>query len=586
MQAAHPEEWRAKQSTGTVRELFLSLLRERDTRIEPDAQVGIYAAVALVVAIVNLVMVIACMNLAGMLLARSVVRRREMAVRLALGAGRTRIVRQLIAESLLLSFIAGAVGVVAAVWLLDLLVANLPAFPEGIRLALDVRVDWRVMVYAFGVATVTGILFGLAPALHGSRTEVSTVLKDDAGPFGYRTSRVRASLIVIQVALALLLLIGAGLVLPSLEKLRPARLGFQSENVVVASLTLDPAKYDRGRTQAFYQQLSERLSSLPGVRAVSLVDVLPGGFISRTKRGTEIEGYQPVAGESLDIDVAFVGPRYFTSMDIPILQGRDFDERDREGSACVAVVNDAFRRRYLSTAASPLGIRLRKFESGPAKVMCEIVGVVRDDRWHTLQKEVRPFHWLALQQAHRTRVSVLVSTEDDPASHLGSVRRALQELDPNIPVDQVQTLRESVDATAYPFRLFGLLLGTCGVMALLLATIGIYGLVSYSVAQRTREVGIRIALGALRTEILRMVLRQGMALVIFGLALGLALSFALTRVLTSSLFAKELLFGVSATDAVTFAGVTLLLALVALAACAVPALRATRVDPVVALRYE
>ena len=355
---------------------------------------------------------------------------------------------------------------------------------------------------------------------------------------------------------------------------------------MVASVNLDPARYDRGRSQAFYRQLSERMSSLTAVRAVSLVDPMPGGFLSRNRRGTEIEGYQPGPGESLEIDVAFVGPRYFTNMKVPIVQGRDFDERDRDGAPCVAVVNEAFRLRYFPAAGSPLGKHLRKFESGLTRQMCEIVGVVRDDRWQTLQKEVRPFHWLALQQTHRTRTSLLVSTEGDPAGQIGGVRSALQELDPNMPVSDVQTLRESFAATTYPFRLLGLLLGVCGVVALLLATIGIYGLVSYSVAQRTREVGIRIALGALRTEILRMVVGQGMALVAWGLMLGLVLSFALTRVLTSSIFAKELLFGVSATDSLTFTGVTTLLALVALAACAVPALRATRVDPVVALRYE
>jgi predicted permease len=584
MQAAHPEEWKSKQSSGEVRELFVSLLPERDARIEPDARMGTYAAVALVVVIVNLVMAIACMNLAGMLLARSIVRRKEMAVRLALGAGRFRIVRQLIAESLLLAFTAGTVGVVAGVWLLDLLLANLPAFPEGIRLALDVRLDWRVVVYTIGFATITGVLFGLAPALQGSRTDVSTVLKDDSGAFAYRKSRLRAVLIVTQVAFALLLLIGAGLVLRSLENVTPTRLGFSSENVVVASVDLDPARYDRARSQAFYRQLSERVFSMPGVQAISLVDNMPGGFLSRRLRSTEIEGYQPGPGERLEIDLAFVGPRYFSNMDIPVVEGRDFDERDRDGASCVAIVNEAFRQRYFSTAGSPLGKHLVKFESERPKQTCEIVGVVRDDRWQSLQREVRPFYWLALHQAHRTRVSLLVSTGGDPSGQIGGIRRALQELDPNMPVSDIQTLREAFGAMAYPFRLVGLLLGASGVVALLLATIGIYGLVSYSVAQRRREVGIRIALGALRTEILRMIIGQGMGLVAWGLLLGLVLSFALTRVLTSSIFAKELLFGVSATDSLTFAGVTLLLALVALAACAVPALRATQVDPVVALR--
>ena len=324
---------------------------------------------------------------------------------------------------------------------------------------------------------------------------------------------------------------------------------------------------------------------MPGIQSVSLVDNKPGDFLNRRRRSTGIEGYQPGPGEQLEIDLAFVGPRYFTNMKTPIVQGRDFDERGRDGAPCVAIVNEAFRQRYFSTADSPLGKRVLKFESESTKPMCEIVGVARDDRWQSLPRKVRPFFWLALQQAHRTRASLLVDTQGDPSSHIRGIRRALQELDPNMPVSDIQTLRESFSATAYPFRLLGLLLCASGVVALLVATTGIYGLVSYSVAQRRREVGIRVALGALRSEIVRMVVAQGMALVAGGLILGLVLSFALTRVLTSSLFAKELLFGVSATDSLTFAGVTLLLAVVALWACAIPALRATRLDPVVALRY-
>ena len=589
MQTTHPEEWRSKQGAG-VRELFVTVLSERDTRIHPDAQVGAYAAVALLVVIVNLVLLIACMNLAGMLLARAVVRRKEVAVRLALGAGRWRIVRQFIAESVLLSVIAGAIGVVVGVWVLDLLLAFMPAFPEGIRVALDLQLDWRVVVYTMAFATLTGVLFGLAPALQSSHTDVSTVLKDDASAFagGYRKSRVRAVLIVTQVAFSLLLLIGAGLVLRSLDNVRPTRLGFDSDSMLVASLSLDEVRYDRARGQAFYRQLSERVSSLPGVRNASLVEGMPGGFLSRSRRSTEIEGYVPGPGEDLQIDVAFVGPRYFTNMKVPIVQGRDFNERDGEGAPCVAVVNDAFGQRYFSTTGSPIGKHLAKFEAAPApaRQMCEIVGLVRDDRWQSLQKEVRPFYWLAIYQSDRRRMSLLVNTEGDPAGHIAAVRRAVHEIDPNMPVNDVQPLRDYFGAMAYPFRVLGLFLGACGVMALLLAAIGIYGLVSYSVAQRTREVGIRLALGALPGQILKLIVGQGMVMVAWGLTLGLLLSLALTRVLSSSLFETTLLFGVSTTDALTFAGVTILLAFVALAACCLPALRATKVHPIDALRYE
>jgi predicted permease len=592
MQANHPDEWRSKwpSETGGLRELFVTVVAERDTRIPPDMHAAAYALVALVAAIVNVVLIMACMNLASMLLVRAVVRRKEIAVRLAMGASRFRVVRQLMMESLLLSVVAGAAGVVFTVWLLDTLVASMPAFPEGVRVALDLRPDWRVFAYSVGFSTLTGVLFGLAPALQASRTDVSGVLKDDAGTFasGYRQSRVRAALVVAQVAFSLLLLIGAGLVLRSLGKIQPTRLGFASDNVLTVFLNLDEGQYDRLRSQDFYRQTAERVTSLPGVQTVSLIDGIPGGFMTRSRRSTEIEGYHPAPGESLEIDASIVSPRYFTNMKVPIVQGRDFDERDREGAPCVAIVNEAFSARYFAGAISPLGKHLVKYSSDGSKLVkhpCAIVGVVRDDRLQSLLEKPRPVYTVPLLQSYRQRMTMLVHTAGDPASLTGPVRRAIQAIDPDVPVSDVQPVRELFSAMAYPFRLLGVAMAACGLMALLLATIGVYGLVSYSVAQRTREVGIRIALGALKKEILAMVVRQAMALVAWGLAIGLLLSLALTRVLTSAIFETELLFGVTATDSLTFAGVTILLSLVALAACSIPALRATRVDPIEALRY-
>ena len=587
MQTSHPEEWRSvRPETGRLRELFVSVLPERDTRIHPTMQTDAYAFVAVFVAIVNGVLVIACLNLAGMLLAQAITRRKEIAVRLALGASRMRLVRQLLTESLLLSTLAGATGLVVTAWAFAVLLASMPVLPEGFRLGLDLHLDWRVFAYTFGVSAITGMLFGLFPALQGTRPDVSAVLKDDSAAVtgGVRRSRARMALVVVQVACSLVLLICAGLVLRGLERMRPTRVGFSSDQIVVAPLTLSEAQYDRSRTQGFYQQLSDRVASLPGVQAVSLFGGMPGGFTGNSRRSTEIEGYAPAAGERLDIEFALAGPRYFTNMQVPIVQGRDFDERDRDGAPCVAIVNEAFLRRYFAPNTAALGRHLARFGAAGAKDLCAIVGVIRDDRWQSLQTAVQPFYAMPVYQSDYRRMSLFVHTASDPAAHVAAVRRLIRDTDPNIPVTEVRTLNEYFGATLYPFRLLGAGMAICGVMALLLAAIGMYGIVSYAAAQRTREVGIRIALGALKHDILRMVVGQGVTLVALGLALGLLASVAVMVGLSAALAESGLLFGVSATDTLTFAGVTLLLALVAAAACYVPARRAANVDPVDALR--
>lgn len=591
MQNAYPEEWKDRnQETGREQELFATLLPESDTRIHPSMHLEVYAVIALLVVVVNLVLLIACMNLASMLSTRAVLRRKEIAVRSALGASRFRIIRQLLTESLLLSFIAGIAGVAFALWLLSLVLAFMPALPEGIHIALDLQLDWRVLAYALTFSTITGLLFGLAPALSISKTDVSSVLNNDSSGFTgrYRKSRVRATLVTAQVAFSLLLLISAGLVLRSLEKVRPTRLGFSSDNFVVATINLDESQYDRQKSQELYRQLSERVSALPNVESATFYEGMPGGFMGGSRRGIEIEGYKPAGNESIAIDSSVVGPRYFTNMKIPLLQGRDFDERDREGSTCVAIINEAFAKKYFANITSPLGRKLNRYERGRNKppTVCDVVGVVRDDEWQALNKEVKPFFVLSLMQGQEERMTLLVNTNGNPESLIGSVRNAIHELDPKIPTNDVKTLREHFAADLYPFRLLGIVMGACGLLALLLATIGVYGVVAYSVAQRTREVGIRMALGAGRMDVLKLVLRQGMLPVVYGLIVGVGLGFALTRVLTSSLFEVELLIGVSATDPLTFVGVTLLLAIVAGLACYIPARRATEVDPLVALRHE
>jgi predicted permease len=585
MRAEHPEEWTDERKNGG---LAITVLPESETRIHPAVQSAAYGVAALLFVIVNLVLLIACVNLASMLLARAVSRRKEIAVRLAIGASRGRVIRQLLTESVLLSSLAGAGGILLAVWLLNLLVAFMPALPGGVRFALDLQLEWRVVLYTVAFATITGILFGLAPALHASKAGVSTVLKDDSGLFTgfYRKSRLRMALVLVQVSFSLLLLVGAGLVLRSLEKIRPTRLGFSSDNIIIAPVGLDEAKYDRIKTHEFYRQLSERVAALPGVQSATWVDELQGGFMGRARRSTEIEGYQAQSREDLQIDAFYAGPHYFTNMKVPLAQGRDFDERDRDGAPCVAIINEVFVQRYFNGGPA-LGKHLTKFESTrDAKQSCEIVGIFRDNAWQSFQKDLRPFFAFALQQSDQKRAMLMVTADGDPRGLIGAVRNTIRELEPNIPVADVQTLNEFFSLGLYPFRILGVVMGACGVMALLLATLGIYGVVAYSVAQRTREVGIRIALGALQKDILRLVIGQGMALVIVGLAIGLLLALVLTRLLTSALVELELMFPVSATDPLTFASVTILLALIALLACYIPARRATKIDPMEALRYE
>lgn len=587
LREAYPEHWREKEDgSKEVSEKFVTVLPESETRIHPQAHSSAYAAIALLLVMINLVMLIACMNLAGLLLARALGRRREIAVRLALGARRGRVVRQLLTESALLALAAGVVGTLLAMWLTSLLVAFIPALPEGIRLSIDLRMDWRVLAYTFGFSFAVGVFFGLVPALQTSRPDVMAALKEGSEVFagGYAQSRLRNGLIVAQVALAVLLLTCVGLAMRSLQNISPTRLGFDSVNLVVAPLELE-RQYDRARSQEFYRQLAERTLALPGVRTVSFVDAVPGGLLGGRRSSIVIEGYRPSAGESMEIENNTISAGYLAAMNIPLVQGRDFNERDRDGAPCVAVVNESFERRYFAGGRA-LGRHLTKFESQTVRPICEIVGVVRDDRVQSLQKEPLPWFAFPLQQSYQTNMVMLVHPTGAPESIIPAVRRAIQSLDRDIPVSDVLTLDDTFKPFLFMYRLFGIVVGACGVLAVLLASTGIYGTVSYVVAQRTREIGIRLALGANKQDILSLMIRQGMIRVVYGLSVGLLLALALTRVLASQMFGVELLYGVSANDPLTYVLVSAVLLLVTLLACYIPARVATKVDPLAALRHE
>ncbi len=544
----------------------------REARLSPQRQKNVLMVSGLLLAVVGLVLLIACANVANLLLARASVRRREIAVRLALGASRRRLVRQLLTESLLLALLGGGAGLVLALWSSELP----PAFlSPGEANGLDASLDWRILVFTLAVSVLTGVLFGLAPALESSRPDLVEALKDGASGHGQRRFTLRQALVVTQVALALMLLIGAGLFLRSLSRAMTFDPGFASQNLLVASLDTRGAAMSREQGQAFYRQALERIGSLPGVRSASLTGIVPIGGGGQ-RRGVQLEGYTPQPNEGLELNCNVVGLDYFNTMGIPLAQGRDFNAQDREGSPGVVIVNEELARRYFP-GQNPIGKRLR---FGSNRSYLEIIGVARSAKYRRLREAPLPFIYIPLEQEYRGGMTLLVRTDGDPANTVSAVRGEIRRLSSEVPVFGIRTMSEQIGTALADDRMIAVLLGIFGGIALLLAVVGIYSVVSYAVTQRTREIGVRVALGARGPDVLKLVIGQGMKLVVIGVAFGLAMSFTFTRLMAS------LLFEVSATDPVTFAAIALLLALVALVACWIPARRATKVDPMVALRVE
>ncbi|MFL6333867.1 MAG: ABC transporter permease [Pyrinomonadaceae bacterium] len=528
---------------------------------------------------VGLLLLIACANVANLLLARASGRRREIALRLALGASRARIARQMLTEGVLLSLAGGALGAALSVWLTDLLVALAPA--DTPRLA-EASADWRVLLFAVGASVLTGIAFGLAPAWQASRYDLNEPLKEGGRGLSGSRSRLRSGLVVAEVALSLLLLAGAGLLVKSFTRLQAVDPGFDPEGVITMRVSLPGARYkEPARRAEFFAALTERVKAVPGVESAGATIALPlNGSNYQIGRGFIREGRPETPEEDTDASYSVVTPGYFRAMRIPLRAGRVFDERDRMESAKVVVINEAFARKAFP-GEDPLGKRIHIWRD--EKFLREVVGVVGDTKPWLLdaQEAALQMYVPHPQDAEWAGLSLVVRARGaEPGSLVGRVREEVRALDRELPVYDVKTLDKVVaDSTAYR-RVAMFLMAGFACSALLLAGVGLYGVVSYSVAQRTREIGVRLALGARGRDILGLVVRQGMLLTLAGLALGLACAFALTRLIAG------LLYGVTATDPVVYLAVSLLLAAVALLACLVPARRATKVDPMVALRYE
>jgi len=523
---------------------------------------------------VGFVLLIACANVANLLLVRAAGRRREIAVRLALGASRGRLLRQLLTESLLLACIGGAAGLLVAHWGAELLASFTP--PSDFPVGLNPGVDSRALAFALALSVVTGVVFGLAPALRASRPDVVGTLKDEAGTTagGFRRARLRGGLVVAQVSLSLLLLVGAGLLLRSLENARSFDPGFNPRGILLASFDLFPNGHTPETGRAFLRQLLARASALPGARHVSLARRVPLGMGGSSSSHFTVEGYSPPPQESAWAHKNEVGPDYFRTMEIPLVAGRDFGLQDDSDAPRVGVVNETMARRYWP-GREALGGRVRDGAD-----VYTVVGVARDSKTRLLTDPPAPVLYRSALQAYRGDLTLLVRTEGEPSLLAPRIREQVRALDPALPLFGLRTMEDHVRFATFQQRMTGTLLAVLGGLALVLAAVGIYGVLAYAVAQRTREIGVRVALGGRRGDILGLVVRQAMGLTTIGLAIGLAIAVAVMPLM------GRLLFGVSPRDLPTLAGVALILGVVALLASSVPARRAMRIDPIVALRYQ
>ncbi|HEU4766249.1 MAG TPA: ABC transporter permease [Pyrinomonadaceae bacterium] len=545
----------------------ISLLRKRFS-----------APLKLLMAVVALVLLIACANIAGLLLARGVTRRKEIAIRLAIGANSWRVVRQLLTESLLLAVTGGLVAVLIAPWLISLLI-NTQSRLDLARTLLGQGLDARVLAFTALTTLGAGLIFGVFPAWQSSKSDLLPVLKEEGGIPSQRERRftLRSLLVVSQLALAIVVLIGAGLCVRSLRNLLAIDPGYNAETLLVVPLELDEKKYDEAQGRVFQHHLYARLETLPGVEAVSQGLVMPFSG-SRYMSSIFVEDRPPMSNETMAFDASVVGPRYHETMGIEMAHGRGFTDQDREGAPGVVIINEALAQR-LFPGENALGKRLRLKTNGPS---LEIVGITRDVKHHELTETPLPhFDLPALQRGYDSYTNFVIRTSGPAEDLIPTVRSELQSLDAALPVKDIAAVSTQIDNTLAATRLASTLIAIFGLVALLLASIGLYGVMAWMVSQRTREVGIRMALGAKQGDVLKLIIKQGLLLTFAGVAIGLLAAFGATRLLDT-----QQLYGVSATDPFTFAAIALLLTVVSLLACYVPARRATRVDPLKALRYE
>ncbi|MCM3900451.1 MAG: ABC transporter permease [Pyrinomonadaceae bacterium] len=522
---------------------------------------------------VALILAISCANVASLLLARARARGKEIGIRLALGASRPRIVRQLLTESMLLALAGGALGLLIALWTSAL--ASGLRTNEGGELAIDVSPNIRVLLFTLIVSVLTVLLFGIVPALRASKLDLVPILKDSnaATPVFRRGPSLQSLLVVTQVTLSLVLLAGAGLFLRSLWNLQVIEKGFTGDSVLAMSLNMELQGYDRARGANFYPAALESLASLPGIQSSSVASALPvsagGSRIQMDANSTK-----PAVNEEISIDIVTVSPRFFETTGLPLLRGRDFRQIDTAKSTKVMIVNETMARKFWPVT-DPLG---GTFTEGSDTY--EVIGIALNTKYRDLREPPRMTFYLPLAQSYRPSMNLLVHTTGDPAHLAPAIQARLQTIEPALTVFNSRTLIEHVGRSLYVERMQSLLLTLFGILALTLTAIGIYGVVAYSVAQRTREVGIRMALGAQKRDVLKMILAQGLALVAWGTAIGLVACYWLSRLVSSQLY------GVSAFDPATFVSVVAVLIVVALLATYIPARRATKVDPLVALRYE